>query len=140
MIDSFNATSASYGLKLTILLVICILIAPTASQVCGDGSFNAATQACNDGNYVNGDGCSSTCQVEKNYSCVNTAGAVSICRISVPVNLTYVGTIRDTSSNSAINYFTILPFYSAFTRINFNGLLSHSLINCTIPLISYSQE
>jgi len=36
----------------------------TPSAFCGDGIINQATEQCDDGNLVNGDGCSSTCQNE----------------------------------------------------------------------------
>lgn len=34
------------------------------APVCGDGAVNQASEQCDDGNTANGDGCSSTCQVE----------------------------------------------------------------------------
>lgn len=38
-------------------------------EICGDGIlFNLP---CDDGNLNNGDGCSSTCTVEKDYTCMN---------------------------------------------------------------------
>ena len=38
---------------------------------CGDGIIQAGEQ-CDDGNVVNGDGCSSTCQVQTGFSCTGT--------------------------------------------------------------------
>ena len=46
------------------------------APVCGDGAINAATETCDDGNTVGGDGCSATCSVEDSYTCV---GAPSVC-------------------------------------------------------------
>lgn len=40
----------------------------TCTEVCGDGK-NMGKFGCDDGNTKNGDGCSSTCLVEKGYSC-----------------------------------------------------------------------
>jgi cysteine-rich repeat protein len=37
---------------------------------CGDG-YKIATEACDDRNTVNGDGCSSTCTIETNYTCIH---------------------------------------------------------------------
>ena len=37
-------------------------------EVCGDG-LNYGTLACDDGNNDDGDGCSSTCEVETGFSC-----------------------------------------------------------------------
>lgn len=39
--------------------------------VCGDG-FILASEACDDGNVFNVDGCSSTCTIEAGWTCVNT--------------------------------------------------------------------
>jgi cysteine-rich repeat protein len=63
MINGFTTTGTNYGLKQAILLIICVLIVPALSQTCGDGNFVVATQGCNDGNTIDGDGCNSTCQV-----------------------------------------------------------------------------
>ncbi len=40
---------------------------------CGDGMVGGA-EACDDGNTVAGDGCSSTCAVESGWDCTNTPG------------------------------------------------------------------
>ena len=37
-------------------------------EICGDG-FNYGKYACDDGNQVNGDGCSSSCAVERGFGC-----------------------------------------------------------------------
>jgi len=39
------------------------------SEICGDG--RVFYQQCDDGNIVNGDGCSSTCKIEPHYICFN---------------------------------------------------------------------
>jgi cysteine-rich repeat protein len=42
---------------------------------CGDG-IKLATEACDDGNLANGDGCASTCTVESGFTCVGTTPSV----------------------------------------------------------------
>jgi len=37
-------------------------------EVCGDG-LNFGMVECDDGNLINGDGCSSSCKVETDWSC-----------------------------------------------------------------------
>lgn len=37
-------------------------------EICGDG-LNAGILECDDGNSINGDGCSSTCTIEEDYEC-----------------------------------------------------------------------
>jgi cysteine-rich repeat protein len=38
-------------------------------EICGDGKL--FYDKCDDGNKINGDGCSSTCKVERRYICFN---------------------------------------------------------------------
>ena len=46
------------------------LIDGSCFDVCGDGYLqNTSSLACDDGNTVDGDGCSSTCQIEEGYKC-----------------------------------------------------------------------
>ena len=46
----------------------------TCLEICGDGrNFHTFANECDDGNTVNGDGCSSTCTVENGFTC--TAGS-----------------------------------------------------------------
>lgn len=53
------------------------------TEICGDGLIFAAT--CDDGNVVDGDGCSAVCQVEMGYVCT---GAPSVCLYVSPVDVT----------------------------------------------------
>jgi MYXO-CTERM domain-containing protein len=55
---------------------------PNPTPICGDG-FLAMSETCDDGNTMNGDGCSSTCQVEPNWQCVNDVSKtpVSSCKL-----------------------------------------------------------
>lgn len=46
--------------------------------VCGDGRIHFIAEECDDGNTANGDGCSSTCQLEPGSSC---SGRPSVCEV-----------------------------------------------------------
>ncbi len=46
--------------------------------VCGNGIVEAGEQ-CDDGNLVDGDGCSSTCQIEPGFRCRGRMGRLSVC-------------------------------------------------------------
>lgn len=46
---------------------------------CGDGEYNAANEACDDGNTVGNDGCSATCQIENGWQCQTTRS--SVCQV-----------------------------------------------------------
>jgi cysteine-rich repeat protein len=67
---------------------------PQCSSQCGDG-FVRLSEECDDGNTINGDGCSSTCLVETNYSCETNARDSSDCYFVADItlsiiNITYV--------------------------------------------------
>ena len=49
-----------------------------SAPICGDGVITGS-ETCDDGDALSGDGCSSTCQTESNYSCV---GVPSVCTSS----------------------------------------------------------
>lgn len=38
-------------------------------EICGDGVIHPILEECDDGNYANGDGCSTTCKVEHDFFC-----------------------------------------------------------------------
>lgn len=47
---------------------------------CGNGKWETYNlEGCDDGNNVNGDGCSSACAIETRWVCVNTVNATSVC-------------------------------------------------------------
>jgi cysteine-rich repeat protein len=59
---------------LAVLLVAGCTNSPTA-QVCGNGKVEG-TENCDDGNTINGDGCTGVCTTEQGYQCT---GAPSVC-------------------------------------------------------------
>lgn len=46
-------------------------------NICGDG-YVLATEACDDGNNINGDGCDANCKVETGWTCIKTV-VLSVC-------------------------------------------------------------
>lgn len=54
----------------------------SCTSTCGDGLVIG--EACDDGNLVSGDGCSSTCEVEDTYTCETVAAALPS-QLSIPV-------------------------------------------------------
>lgn len=45
--------------------------------VCYDGSYDPLAEGCDDGNSMNGDGCSKQCLVEAGWECSNFIGGMS---------------------------------------------------------------
>ena len=47
---------------------------------CGDGILIKSRENCDDGNQLNGDGCSSICKIEKGWSCIfDNDTSIDIC-------------------------------------------------------------
>lgn len=67
-------------------------------DICGDGKLY--TLACDDGNTVDGDGCSSTCSVETDYTCVGgTTTTPSLCSYSGSVLIRITSFVKDPKQN-----------------------------------------
>jgi len=50
----------------------------TCYECCGD-SIDSGTLGCDDGNLIDGDGCSSTCAIEGGYDCPQVLGGTTVC-------------------------------------------------------------
>lgn len=102
-------------------------------DICGDGLLTDLE--CDDGNKVDGDGCSSTCTIEGNYTCVNgSATSPSVCSYNQQISLKLVDTIKDPTSNKISFYFTLSPAISALNSVDFLPLLSCNLPNTTLTV------
>lgn len=89
------------------------------STVCGDGLV-ATTEACDDGNLINGDGCDSTCVVEADFSCFAFPGQPSTCSYNKPLNLSISSVVKTPGSNSLSFNFDIGPMLPSLNNINFS--------------------
>ena len=71
-------------------LLLCTLVGG-AQGVCPDGVYESATEQCDDGNAINGDGCSQTCQLESasQWLCTSVEGETTSCceALTNPVTL-----------------------------------------------------
>lgn len=62
-------------------------------EICGDGFL--FTVLCDDGNTVDGDGCSSTCAVEDGWQCAGgDAVSKSLCSYSLPILMQLTKTLK----------------------------------------------
>ena len=57
--------------------------------VCGD-SKKGTVEQCDDGNADDGDGCSSTCEIEAGYVCTAVTNALSVCRVPITPTIEFV--------------------------------------------------
>jgi cysteine-rich repeat protein len=101
----------------------------TCLEICGDGYLFML--ACDDGNLLDGDGCSSTCQVEANYVCrPRLQLPMSQCVFKGRVTLELSRISRLPNSNSATIAFDIIPFESVITKMNFKSLTNFTADSC----------
>ena len=105
---------------LFITLAFIILFGEVMTQVCGDGITDAKSENCDDGNTVNGDGCSSRCLLEFPWQC---AGAPSKCYLCGDGNIndnveTSPETCDDGNSNSGDGCSSSCGVESSFTCVN----------------------
>jgi cysteine-rich repeat protein len=88
--------------------------AKTCELICGDG--RVITEACDDGNNITGDGCSSNCTIEADYTC--SGGSLfhaSVCAYSSPISITLVEVRRAVDSNTAIITLNLAPSLAPFS-------------------------
>lgn len=77
-------------------------------EICGDGRLY--TLECDDGNNVDGDGCSKDCRIEKGYTCVNGSwGNKSLCSYSGSLEFTLDKTIKNPDANGLTFTFSVPP-------------------------------
>ncbi|HVY44791.1 MAG TPA: DUF4215 domain-containing protein [Minicystis sp.] len=97
VVDGASGTAGDFTLQFN-------LIAPS----CGDGVVNSATEQCDDGNLVAGDGCDASCNLESQGDASDTCpGQV--------LNIDMNGTIDMKGNVPAIGEMTTLPYHDDFT-------------------------
>jgi cysteine-rich repeat protein len=100
-------------------------------SVCGD-SLITSGEACDDGNTISGDGCSSYCQIESNFLC---NGTPSVCTINLNYHINFQSvTVSPTVCNHISVRFAMDPVYSSYDNANFS--LMFSLV--ASPSLQYS--
>ncbi|MFK8030860.1 MAG: thrombospondin type 3 repeat-containing protein [Gammaproteobacteria bacterium] len=85
----------------------------SSPSFCGDGIVNAGVEACDDGNGVNGDGCSTSCTIELGFSCDVPAGQT--------VNAVLDGSFEGGSPNE---------YWSAVTVDGFRDTICDDSLGC----------
>ena len=93
------------------------------SEICGDG--RVFYQQCDDGNTVNGDGCSSTCKIEPHYKCLNGSQThQSNCIYNGhDFSLALKWIDKTNEQNQGIFAFTVHPPLTSLNRLNLTANL-----------------
>ena len=106
------------------------------STVCGDG-LKRNQEQCDDGNTVNGDGCSSTCQIETAWSCNNDPVNTCCTLESTQLSLTINKILKVPNKNSMTLILQVSPQLSILTPENMQQFVTLTVIN--VPLYNESR-
>lgn len=83
---------------------------------------------CDDGNLNSGDGCSSTCKVETNFTCRNgSPTSPSQCSYNKPLSLSLVSSSKDLFANAVNFTLNVTPALQVLSTFNFSSILSSTL-------------
>lgn len=106
----------------------------TCQEICGDGRLYVLP--CDDGNTVSGDGCSSTCSIEANYTCQGgSTTTASICSYNQPITLTLLSTTKNLTDNIVYFDIQISPPISALNGLNFSSVLTSNLTGANLTFV-----
>lgn len=107
---------------------------------CGDGKIY--TLPCDDGNLIDGDGCSSSCAVEPDYVCKDGSAATpSRCVYEGMVKLELLCVYKGESLNTAQVLFGLSPFVSNIAKMNLaDSLLFATNFNLSITAVAYADR
>ena len=94
-------------------------------DICGDGFLmSSQAAACDDGNTVDGDGCSSSCTTEEYFSCYNgsSASASQCVYEGIPLSLTLNSTTHADGLNRGVLSFAVSPPLLTIRDMNLSQL------------------
>jgi len=108
--------------------------------ICGDGIV--ASEACDDGNVLSGDGCSSSCTVEDNYNCINgSLSSKSVCVYISDITVKLTEIRRQPGENTAVLTYSLSPNIRSLNSMNFNNYVSLAVAGHTISYsTSYAED
>lgn len=99
--------------------------------VCGDGVV-LSIEACDDGNTVNGDGCSDECKVEVNYTCTRPLNSPSVCGYNQPLLGDIQSIVKDPERNSVTLFIQLDPHFPGISQLNFSQLFSPNFASSNV--------
>lgn len=97
----------------------------TCDDICVDGLRIYVD--CDDGNTLDGDGCSSSCKVETDYTCTGGSRTTKdVCSYSGPFYLNVLSTFKDLKKNKVYISLSITPNIASLKNIDFSASINPS--------------
>ncbi len=137
-----NRTNCTVCSNLTTCLMCTLDSYVNASGVCAPtvcaNSLVEGIETCDDGNMIDGDGCSSSCQIEAYYFC-NNVPPPSVCYFDNRFNI-QIQSIAASCNKLTLN-FKIYPFYDYYNSASYALFLrSYSLNSSTVTKVTQQNE
>lgn len=105
-------------------------------EICGDGFLYFVE--CDDGNNIDGDGCSSTCFIEQNYSCVGGDSTFrSVCSYNQPILMTLTNSLKKIKENQISLTFTLQPALKDLNSVDFSQVITTNISGVQSITLSY---
>jgi cysteine-rich repeat protein len=105
---------------------------------CGDKQLDSATEVCDDGNIISGDGCSSTCQLESGFTCssqiVNLTMTFSQCYFSASITFSLIWIRKIEGTNTLKFEFELGQRIKQWSTVNFTNILAIDNVDSTTNL------
>ena len=79
---------------------------------------------CDDGNKINGDGCSDQCTVEDKFECTTSLKDPTTCVLNEDISIVYDYTLRHMGENKLSMYFTVSPIYTALNKVDWKKAIT----------------
>jgi hypothetical protein len=94
---------------------------------------------CDDGNTISGDGCSSTCKIERHYACINGGPtSPSQCIYTGTVSVELVGIRKVYTQNTGIFNYSVTPSIDSLFQGSYSSLFSFECPNATYTVRSWT--
>ena len=103
----------------------------TCSEICGDGVL--IVLPCDDGNTVNGDGCSSNCALESGFKCT-VENKTSKCIYTAKLNISLISIEKLENFNSGMFIFEFTPAVTTLNNMNWNNYVNITVSGANITL------
>ena len=94
--------------------------------ICGDKVIINEFEQCDDGNFIDGDGCSSSCTVEKDFKCVNII-SYSSCSYTGVLDIKLISWEKNSYCNCLTFVLDISPKLATLQYLDFNNIVIPNL-------------
>ncbi|CAD8103015.1 unnamed protein product [Paramecium primaurelia] len=109
-----------------------VLIENVCVNLCGNGQLNSQYEECDDGNNNGGDGCSSLCNLERFFECINHENSLTICSFVKPPDLN-LNRLSDKQNQTQIIELT----FSEQVKLNHPSFLEEIVIFKINPQVTH---